>query len=160
MGQSNRETPTFRVEVFLTEGAPDQASVGRLLKFSQPVQRQTRLGDPSPEELVACACQIYESRLKRTGFFAQSLFGEPVWDMLLALYCLSARGKALSVSGLGYASHVPQTTALRWSQMLEERNLIVRTKDTSDARRFHITLSEDGKRLMDKYLHSLTPMES
>lgn len=80
------------------------------------------------------------------------MLGEPVWDMLLALYCFSARGETLSVSALCQSAVVPATTALRWENAMEQKGLIERSRDKTDARRIFITLTEKAKSLMDEYL--------
>ena len=107
------------------------------------------------EELAELAERIYEARKVRASFLNGSLLGEPVWDMLLTLFCQRARSEPLSVSGLCYSAGVPPTTALRWSHLLEQKKLIVRTPDASDARRAHLTLSDHGHALMSAYLASV-----
>lgn len=104
------------------------------------------------QDLAELAGRIYRARQVRASYLNSSLLGEPVWDMLLTLYCHRARGELLSVSGLCYSAGVPATTALRWSQLLEQKNLIVRTPDSSDARRAHLALSDHGQALMSAYL--------
>lgn len=106
-------------------------------------------------DLAELAERIYDARQVRASFLNSSLLGEPVWDMLLTLFCQRARGEPLSVSGLCYSAGVPPTTALRWSQLLEQKKLIVRTPDASDARRAHLTLSDHGHALMSAYLASV-----
>lgn len=110
--------------------------------------------DLSDDDLTELACRIYESRRQRTRFLSSSLLGEPVWDMLLALYCFTARGRRMSVSSLCFASGVPQTTALRWVGVMEERKLIARSKDHQDGRRYYLLLADKGRELMQCYLRS------
>ena len=111
--------------------------------------------DIAPERLAELAHRIYKARRLRAAFLNNSLFGEPVWDMLLALYCQNAAGEPLSISGLCYSADVPATTALRWSSLLEQKNLIVRTRDLRDARRAHVKLSDHGHALMSAYLATI-----
>lgn len=106
----------------------------------------------SQQDLAELAERIYRSRQIRASFLHSSLLGEPVWDMLLTLYFQGARREPLSVSGLCYSAGVPPTTALRWAQLLEQKQLIVRTPDATDARRAHLTLSDHGHALMSAYL--------
>lgn len=102
--------------------------------------------------MVELACEIYNGRRLRNRFFNDNMLGEPVWDMLLALYCFTARGETLSVSALCQSAGVPATTALRWENVMEEKGLIVRTPDPTDARRVFISLSDKAKAMMDEYL--------
>ena len=111
--------------------------------------------DLSEQELTELACRIYESRRLRARFLSLSLLGEPVWDMVLALYCFSARGRRMSVSSLCYASGVPPTTALRWIGVMEERDLVCRSKDHRDGRKTYLHLTEQGKQAMQLYLRSI-----
>lgn len=47
---------------------------------------------------------------------------------------------------------MPPTTALRWVQFLEQKKLIVRSKDKRDARRAFLALTESGEAMMTNYL--------
>lgn len=108
------------------------------------------------DKLIDLACRLYESRRKRARYFHNSLLGEPVWDMLLALFCLpTAQWRRLTVSRLSEAAGVPLTTSLRWSKVMEQKGLIERSPDPLDARRIFVALSEKGERLMCEYLSSV-----
>jgi DNA-binding MarR family transcriptional regulator len=50
---------------------------------------------------------------------------------------------------------VPSTTALRWVGVMEERDLIKRSKDVRDGRRTYLVLTEQGTRVMQRYLRSI-----
>jgi DNA-binding MarR family transcriptional regulator len=107
------------------------------------------------EDLNALASRIYDTRRERARYFNNSLLGEPVWDMLLALYCMPAAGKPLSISGLCHASGVPQTTGLRWLQVMEQKGFVERNRDPEDGRRVWLSLSKTGEQLMSDYLSSI-----
>jgi len=111
--------------------------------------------DIPSEQLVGLACRIYDSRRVRVRFFDSSMLGEPVWDMLLALYCLPSRGRHPSVTGLCYAGGVPLTTGLRWVRLMEQKGLIVRRPDHRDARRVYLMLSDRGEELMTAYMSAI-----
>lgn len=55
--------------------------------------------------------------------------------MLLDIYCASLRAKRLSVSAVLIGNGVPNTTALRYLMVLEERGHVVRIPDETDKRR-------------------------
>ncbi len=124
------------------------------------IQRLTEV-DPdhgaelSEQDLTELACRIYESRRLRARYLSMSLLGEPVWDMMLALYCFSTRGRRMSVSSLCYASGVPQTTAMRWIGVMEKRDLVKRSKDLRDGRKTYLLLTEQGKNAMQRYLRGI-----
>ena len=124
------------------------------------VEPLAELPDPpavavSEDQLVDLACRIYDTRRARARYFETSMFGEPVWDMLLALFCLQSRRTRLSVSGLSYAADVPQTTGLRWMRRLEKEGLIARTRDWRDGRRSFLHLTPKGEQLMRDYLSGI-----
>lgn len=129
----------------------DHLTLARLVELAG-----SRQDEEIPEEqLTALACRMYDARRARARFLPNSMLGEPVWDMLLALYCLPSRNERLSISGLCHAAGVPQTTALRWVSLMEERGLIDRRDDPADRRRTHVLLSEKGHALMSTYLASI-----
>lgn len=114
---------------------------------------------PSHRELCILACQIYDARREREKILGPKLFGEPGWDMMLALYCLPARGERLGVTDLTIASAVPQTTALRWQAILLEDGLIERIDDTEDLRRSFVQLTTKGREQLEDYLMWLYHVE-
>lgn len=110
---------------------------------------------PTRTELSRLACRIYDARRTRDKMLAGELFGEPAWDMLLALYCLPARGERLTVTALSHAANVPQTTGHRWQAILTKANLIERGPPEIDARRQFVRLTEEGRILLTTYLTRL-----
>lgn len=74
-------------------------------------------------------------RLKRNDVIGAELFRDPAWDMLLDLFASHDRGERVSAIALSLSSGVPQSTALRTIQRLEEKGLIVREGDPDDLRR-------------------------
>ena len=126
---------------------------------------QLRLGArrlPTRHELISVAHKIYCARRLRDRMMQEELFGEPAWDMLLALFCLPPRGEFLNVTGLSYAANVPPTTGLRWQKLLTEEGLIERGPDGVDKRKKFFRLTVAGRGLMERYLTRLfyteTPM--
>jgi DNA-binding MarR family transcriptional regulator len=114
---------------------------------------------PPEKELRRLARRIYEARRMRDRLLDDALFGEPAWDMLLALYHLPALGRMLTVSGLCCCSAVPQTTALRWQQTMMSEGLIERGPSELDGRMQFVRLTENGKALMERYLNRLLDCE-
>jgi DNA-binding MarR family transcriptional regulator len=107
---------------------------------------------PTKQELTLLACKIYDARRGRDRMFSDKQFGEPAWDMLLALYCLPTRGIALGVTSLGHAANVPPSTGTRWQKLLLDEGLIQRGPQVSDARQQLIGLTDKGRMLMERYL--------
>jgi DNA-binding MarR family transcriptional regulator len=107
---------------------------------------------PTKRELTQLASKLYEARRGRDRLFQDKLFGEPAWDMLLALYCLPPRGEVLTVTSLGYAANVAPSSAHRWQKLLFGRGLIKRGPDLSDKRQQLVALTDTGRMLMERYL--------
>lgn len=105
---------------------------------------------------LAAVRQIYRRRRVRSMYLASDLFGEPAWDMLLELYALALEQRRTSVSAICLASAVPQTTALRWLDKLQQVGLILREDDRLDGRRNWIRLSEHGFTQMSQYFTKIT----
>lgn len=110
---------------------------------------------PSRHELRRIATRIYEARRTRSKVFEHQIFGEPAWDMLLALYFMPARGEFLTVTGLCYAAVVPVSTGLSWQATLKQEGLIERGPRGVDKRKQFVRLTSEGRTLMDAYLTRL-----
>ncbi|MBC2664756.1 MarR family transcriptional regulator [Novosphingobium flavum] len=98
------------------------------------------------------ARRSYRNRRSRSAVFGDDgLFGEPAWDLLLDLFIAAKEGKRVPVTSACIGAAVPTTTALRWLAVLEERGLVVREADPSDARRIFVRLSTDAYARMVSY---------
>jgi DNA-binding MarR family transcriptional regulator len=75
--------------------------------------------------------------------------------MLLALYCLPARGELLTITALNYAADVHQTTGLRWQKTLRDEGLMERGPKGEDGRKQFLRLTTKGRTLMEQYLTRL-----
>jgi DNA-binding MarR family transcriptional regulator len=102
--------------------------------------------------LVAMAKRIKEIRAVRSVVFAPELFGEPAWDLLLALYIAEGDQYRLNVTAACMQSNIPETTALRWLTSLGEAGLIKYTANPTDARSRYVSLSSAGVAMMDRVL--------
>lgn len=86
---------------------------------------------PPAQGLGGFARELWRERRLRTRYFAEDLFAEPAWDMLLDLYASAAEGRKLGVRGACRAACVPQTTALRYVNALVDRGLLARREEGS-----------------------------
>lgn len=107
---------------------------------------------PTERELGLLALKMYDARRGRDRMFSDQLFGEPGWDMLLALYGLPHRGLVLGVTSLSHAANVKPTTGLRWQKLLEAEELIERGPHVRDARQQLVRLTDKGRMMMERYL--------
>ena len=110
---------------------------------------------PTADELIALAKRLSAARSRRNDFLAPSLFGEPGWDMLLALYNAESGGYKMTVSRLCEASNGPPTTALRWLATLGELGLVRRLKNPLDSRVIFIELQPAARFAISAYLRDV-----
>ncbi|MBN8816983.1 MAG: winged helix-turn-helix transcriptional regulator [Sphingomonas sp.] len=99
--------------------------------------------------------KIIRGRRLRNQFFADGLFEDPAWDMLLDLYAAELEGAQVSVSSLCIAAAVAPTTALRWIGRMTDVGLFVRQPDPFDRRRAFLGLSAEARAKMESYLTAL-----
>lgn len=107
-------------------------------------------------ELGQLAQEIVRSRQRRAAVFGDDdLFGEPAWDIFLALYLASEAQQKLSVTGLCDFAGVPLATGVRWIEKLEKGGWLHRTPDPADHRRFWVLLTERASNIMRAYLEEM-----
>lgn len=99
-------------------------------------------------------------RRLRGQLFPSELFSDPCWEMLLDLYDAHLGGAEVTVTSLGAASGVPQTTALRRMETLQGHGLIARVEDSGDKRRTIIKLTDPGLAAVEKYFDSYVTKRS
>ena len=99
--------------------------------------------------------QIIADRHDRERFFAEEMFADPAWDILLELALAEQQQRRVCVTTLCIGSRVPQTTALRWIKHMTDMKWLVRRDDPLDARRKFIELSAETSARMRAYLLSL-----
>jgi DNA-binding MarR family transcriptional regulator len=93
----------------------------------------------------------YKRREKRRNLFPGDILGEPCWDMLLDLAAASLDARITAVSSLCVASGAPQTTALRWLQLLEKHRLVLKSPHPVDGRRVNVSISDAGMAALRAY---------
>lgn len=98
---------------------------------------------------------LLKLRRNRDRFFDADLFADPAWDILLELYAAALGQLRVSVTSLCSGAAVPATTALRWIGHLEEKGLIARRPDPTDARRCFLMLSNEGFEAMNAYFRTV-----
>lgn len=109
--------------------------------------------------LRADAAREQFRRSLRRKLFDPHLFGEPGWDILLALYVIDDVERRLSIAELTAITHVPLTTSLRWLAYLEEQDLVSRTAAPNDQRVVLVELTDEGRQAMESYFsHARDPV--
>jgi DNA-binding MarR family transcriptional regulator len=133
----------FDRDYLSSSGSSSLAELRRSHQPPSPAQREVLRED---------ATRIQFSRGLRRKLFEPNMFGEPAWDMLLALYIIDNDQRRLGTGELARLAGVALTTCLRWLDYLNEQDLIWRVPSTLDQRIVSVELSEIGRAAMDDYL--------
>lgn len=107
--------------------------------------------DTSRAALVARAREEFGNRRRRRAIFEPSMFGEPAWDMLLALYILDVSGQRQATGALMQFSGAPITTARRWLDYLVGNGLVLKSHHPTDQRVMFVSLTDKGRKALDMY---------
>ena len=76
----------------------------------------------------AWAERLYAERRRRDALFPPDLFGEPAWDLLLAMFTARERGQAMILCRAYKAAGVTDTTGRRLLDRMEAEGLITRRR--------------------------------
>lgn len=106
---------------------------------------------PPPEIAPETVRAVIRARRLRSRFFAEDLFADPAWDMLLDLTQAEIAQVRVPVSSLCIAAAVPATTALRWIKTLTDNGLLVRRADPHDGRRVFVEMAQPTSLSMRRY---------
>lgn len=126
--------------------------------FSGPYPAQDKQAAGSTEDretLTSRARSLLNSRRVRKQYFQSDIFGEPAWEILLALYVTQESGARLTMTKLAEWIEAPLTTVARWVKALEEQSLVQRVEHPTDRRTIFIRLHEAGRSALDAYLASI-----
>lgn len=147
-------------------GVPEQCNLAvgrqfcRIASDLGACRRGTADGDPSELSHIALARRMYAERLSRSQVAGADVLCEHAWNMLLDLFISREEGRLLDVTSLTIGSGAPSTTALRWIQALERRELIGRTADSKDRRRSFVELTPAGLDLMGQYFDTVGRLDT
>lgn len=150
------ENDTGEPTIVLSE--KDAREAARLLKLlSTAIDEKTGFiasdcKEASREELILRARIVLHSRQLRADYFNRAMFGEPAWDVLLALYITDEAEGRQSIGRIAEWIRAPLTTVARWIDYLEKERLVRREAHPGDKRVIFIRLMEKGRELLDAYL--------
>lgn len=109
----------------------------------------------STDYLAALADILHRDARRRRELFAEAGLGDPVWNMLLALFVAGERAERPTTSSVCLASGTPLATAHRHLQRLETLGIVTGIRDRTDHRRVHVRLSDVGRAAMAGHLELL-----
>ncbi|MCP5396120.1 MAG: winged helix-turn-helix transcriptional regulator [Sphingomonadaceae bacterium] len=93
--------------------------------------------DSVEAELRAAVESVLVFRAYRAEIMGQDLFGEPAWDILLALFAWD-KGSGLAIHDVARRLNQSQASVHRWLSILSKRSL-VRRNETVGATHFALT---------------------
>lgn len=138
--------------LFRLLAAPGQ-STGGTSELTAP--ESSPAGERDRRALLDLAGRLIGSRRLRKQYFDRDIFGEPAWEILLALYVTEDSGSRLTMSRLADWIDAPLTTVARWVRALEEQSLIGRAEHPTDRRIIFVRLLDKGRRALDDYLAAI-----
>ena len=112
----------------------------------------------SPEVSPETVRSIIRARRLRSRYFAEDLFADPAWDMLLDLLQAEISKLRVPVSSLCIAASVPATTALRWLKTMVQEGLFLRHADPHDGRRVFVELAPHTSQALRRYFADIGPI--
>lgn len=109
-------------------------------------------GCKSPQ-LVDLAKRELKQRKLQFKHLPIDFFGDAAWAMLLDLFVSEHQGKRLSTTSVCHGSLYPETTALRWLDVLTHEGFVVRQACTTDKRVKFVSLTAKGRSAVSSILH-------
>ena len=103
--------------------------------------------------IVELAARVRRHRLRRRELFPQPIFGEPPWELLLALYLDFPEGATVATlaSRIGLAG----TTARRWLRYLADHHLVMTVRSGHDRRSLCVLLTDNARDKLDSYFNDI-----
>lgn len=105
---------------------------------------------------LVVADRIYAERRRRDDMFPPDLFGEPAWDLLLAMFTARAEGRPMILCRAYKAAGVTDTTGRRLLDKMEAEGLISRRRAPRSRKMRIVELTDDAVERLVDYLTSLT----
>ena len=120
-------------------------------KSSAAFEAPLELGSARRQLLVEQARRMYRARHARQRYLPANLFGEPAWEILLVLY-IEAGQRPMNATSVALITNAPETTALRWAEILQDEGLVESYPHLTDRRLRLLQLSLRGRAILDQYL--------
>ena len=125
---------------------------------SSSFDRRPILPDVTPasaqerSEARAWADRLLADRRRRDALFPDGLFGEPAWDLLLAMFSAREKGQAMILCRAYKAAGVSDTTGRRLLDRMEEEGLITRRRAPRSRKMRVVELTDRAAERLVDYL--------
>jgi hypothetical protein len=100
----------------------------------------------------AWADRLYAERRRRDSLFPDGLFGEPAWDLLLAMFAAREKGQAMILCKAYKAAGVSDTTGRRLLDRMEGDGLITRRRAPRSRKMRVVELTDEAAERLVDYL--------
>ena len=132
----------------------------RLLPRSFLRYRSPPLGKRAKQQtgrqiLLERALATIKMRQLRHEFLNPATFGEPAFDMLLALYVTKATPGILPLRVLSPLIGVPESCAARWLKLLVSEGLALSVGGYGEPGSIHAAITDKGRIVLDEYFGGL-----
>lgn len=101
---------------------------------------------------VTLARRIYAARLERDRMFPEVAFDQPAWSLMLDLFIARHEKRVVNTFAACIGAGVPQSTALKWLERMEQVGHIVRYPSVNDSRYLLVELTPDALARMETLL--------
>lgn len=106
-------------------------------------------------DTVALARRIYASAVERDRAFPEAMFDQPAWNIMLDLYIAHHEKRLVNMFSASVGARVPQSTAHRWLEKLEEAGLVARRSCTFNSRDVLVELTPGATARMEGLLATI-----
>ena len=143
----------------MQEASPQKIQAA-LAIVHQAMARIAALSDDLHPELAgsslrAVAERLYAERRRRDQYFPTGLFGEPAWDMMLALFIAREDGRELTFAEAYEAAGVRPGPGRALIRRLEADGMVRRSRARGDRKRQSVALTDNAVERLSDYLASL-----
>ena len=157
--QSGPQSPAGKSQIELTDSEIEAAAMllEKLLGIDAGAVFLARLRSGTSLQgrprIVELAARVRRHRLRRRELFPQPIFGEPPWEMLLALYLDFPEGTTVATlaSSIGLAG----TTVRRWLGYLKDHHLVRTVPWGHDRRSLCVLLTDTAREKLDRYFSDI-----
>jgi DNA-binding MarR family transcriptional regulator len=139
-----QQADSFRLEAALAIVRQATARLASLSERFSPGGGGTALG--------AVAERLYSDRRRRDEQFPPGLFGEPAWDLLLALFVAREDGRELGLAEAYAAAKVDPRDGPALIDKLVTVGMVLRNRAPQDGRRETVALTDEAADLLSDYL--------
>ena len=138
-------------EAIVSENELSSSKHWSMLETDEDDASSRSSGPQSRLRLLANARAEVKRRTDRRALFGvYDVLSDPAWDILLELYISGLTGNGLYASVVGAEVGIPQSTTLRWLNVLEKMGLVRRNIDPFDKRRQWVGLTPRACTLMER----------